>query len=456
LAACGGGTGAGSAPSTPLSITSNSLPAAQVHSGYSQTLIAKGGTSPYFWGVSSGALAPGLSLNETSGQVTGSPTVSGTFGFTVLVTDSTTPTPESATLALTLSVNAIPASEIGVTLGAEQNVIDPGSPGFEYTPDEHLSFQRQADSTFKLWVSGGGSYGTYGFTSPDLLALTSMKTSNGAPVGVLLPSGAGTTAFDADYAGAGSVFPAANGTDLLMIYHAENHLFSGTDYPGTPFYAGIGLARSQDGGLTWQRQGEIISGLDPQQPTQPATGAGALTPAAIESHGYIYVIYREIDLQSNLHGFGIARAPVSGDAQPGTWQKYYQGAFSTPGLGGNFTPLEIILDPTDSADMRQPNVSYNSYLGSFVLTAVGNGGIYLATSSDLIQWSAGQVILPAPVPDSTVTPSTEPYNWYPTLVSVDQPSEETTSQTGYLYYAKGLGDGNSYHYMYRRSLSLSQ
>jgi hypothetical protein len=66
------------------------------------------------------------------------------------------------------------------------------------------------------------------------------------------------------------------------------------------------------------------------------------------------------------------------------------------------------------------------------------------------------VILPAPVPDSTVTPSTEPYNWYPTLVSTDQISEEGTSQAGYLYYAKGLGDGNSYHYMYRRSFALSR
>jgi hypothetical protein len=455
LAACGGSSDGGSAPATPLSITSSSLAAAQVQSGYSETLMASGGTSPYAWGVSSATLPPGLSLNASSGQITGTPTLSGSFSFTVQVTDSTMPAPQSATRALTLSVKAIPASEVSVILGAEQNVIAPGSPALQYTPDEHFSFQRQTDDTFKLWVSGGGSYGTYGFTSPDLFTLTSMNTSNGVPVGVLLPSGAGTPAFDADYAGAGSVFRAADGKDLLMIYHAENHLFSGVDYPGAPFYAGIGLARSQDGGLTWQRQGEIISGLDPQQPTQVATGAGALTPAAIESNGYIYVIYREIDLQSNLKGFAIARAPIPEDAAPGTWHKYYQGAFSTTGLGGNFTPLAIVLDPTVSADRRQPNVSFNSYLGSFVLIAVGNGGIYLATSPDLIQWSAGEVILSAPVPDSTVTPSSEPYNWYPTLVSTDQTSEQATSQTGYLYYAKGLGNGNSYHYMYRRSYTLS-
>ena len=84
-----------------------------------------------------------------------------------------------------------------------------------------------------------------------------------------------------------------------MIYHAENHLFSGVDYPGSPFYERAScLARSQDGGVTWTRQGEIISGHDPQQATQSATGAGAFTPSAVESGGFIYVVYREVDVQS--------------------------------------------------------------------------------------------------------------------------------------------------------------
>jgi hypothetical protein len=342
-------------------------------------------------------------------------------------------------------------------VGAEQNVIPPGSAGLEFTPDEHLSYLRQPDGTFDVWVSGGGTIGTLGFTTPDLFTLTSMATSNGVPTGVLVPSGPGTTAFDADYAGAGSVFPAADGTDLLMIYHAENHLFSGADYPGSPFYAGIGLARSSDGGHTWTRDGEIISGHDPQQPTQPPSGAGALTPVAIETGGYIYVLFREIDLQSNVKGTCIARAPIASDGAPGSWQKYDQGTFSTPGLGGAVTSLTLVLDPTSNADQRQPFVSFNAYLQTFLLTIVGNGGIYVATSADLIHRSTGQVVIPAPVPDATVTPSTSPFNWYPTMVSpATEPSEATTAQTGYFYYAKGAGDGTSYHYMYRRPFTISR
>jgi len=345
------------------------------------------------------------------------------------------------------TLSSAPLTLTAFTLGGgEQNVIAPGSPGLQYTPDEHMPFLRQTDGTFKLWASGGGSYGAYLFHTPDLFSL-------GAPTTVFGPSGAGTTAFDADYAGPGSIFPAANGTDLLMIYHAENHLFSGVDYAGAPFYAGIGLARSHDGGVTWVRQGEIVSGHDPQQPTQAPQGAGALTPTAVESGAFIYLVFREIDLQSQVAGYGIARAPVSSDGAPGSWQKYAQGSFSTPGLGGSFTPLNIVLDPTVPGDMRQPHVSFNTYLNQYVMVTVGNGGIYVLTSPDLLTWTPGIVALAAPVPDSTATNS-DVKNWYPTLVSPSQPSDELTAQSGFLYYAKFLGDGTSDHYLYRQAFTI--
>ena len=224
--------------------------------------------------------------------------------------------------------------------------------------------------------------------------------------------------------------------------------------PGQPFYAAIGLARSSDGGVTWTREGQIIGAHDPQSPTQTTGGAGASTPSAIEAGGYIYVVYREIDPQSAASGFAIARAPISSDGAPGSWLKYSAGAFSTPSLGGAFTPLNIVLDPAASGDMRQPQLSFNTYLHQFLMTCVGNGGVYALTSTDLINWTPGTVILPAPVPDATVDTKTMPFNWYPTIVSTGGPSDQKSGQTGYLYYAKGSGDGNQ-HYMYRRAFSIS-
>ena len=354
----------------------------------------------------------------------------------------------SATSVLTSAPKSISAFTVS---SDEEAVIPPGTQLGSDIPDEHLSFLRQADGTFRMWVTGTAR--TYGLATPDLVSLTSLATSNGMPTGVLLPSSPGSTAFDADYAGAGSVFPAANGSDLLMIYHAENHLFNGVLSPGQPFYAGIGLARSSDGGVTWTREGQIIAAHDPQSQAQASGGAGASTPSAIEAGGYIYVVYREIDPQSAISGFAIARAPISSDGAPGRWLKYSVGAFNTPGLGGAFTPLNISLDPTAPGDMRQPQLSFNAYLGQFLMTCVGNGGIYALTSADLISWTPGMVILPAPVPDATVNTRTMPFNWYPTIVSTAGPSDQTSGQTGYLYYAKGSGAGNE-HYMYRRSFKI--
>lgn len=373
-----------------------------------------------------------------------SSSLAGRLGAFVIITLATGCGGGSSGRSSTPAANANPTFTLK---GGEQNVIAPGTTGLQYTPDEHMSFLRQPDGTFKLWASGGGTYGTYLFSTPDFLSL-------GTPTQVFLPAGAGTTAFDADYAGPGSVFPASNGSDLLMIYHGENHLYSGVDYPGTPFYAGIGLARSTDGGLTWQHQGEIISGHDPQQPTQEPTGAGALTPTAIVANGYIYVIFRELDQQSNVSGYAIARSLVGSDGAPGSWQKYYQGSFSMPGLGGAFTALNLVLDPSVPGDQRQPNVSFNRFLNKYVMAIVGNGGIYILTSPDLLNWSTGQLVLPAPVPDSTISTSAGPHNWYPTLISPSESSDQSTAQTGYLYYAKFLGDGTANHFMYRQAFTI--
>ena len=54
---------------------------------YSNTLTVSGGTSPYAWTVSAGSLPPGISLSA-SGNLTGTPTATGTFAFTVKVTDA--------------------------------------------------------------------------------------------------------------------------------------------------------------------------------------------------------------------------------------------------------------------------------------------------------------------------------------------------------------------------------
>jgi hypothetical protein len=72
-----------------LSITTASpLPPGNVGATYAQTLAASGGTAPYVWSVSGGGLPPGITLVAPTGALTGIPTSTGKFTFTVTVTDS--------------------------------------------------------------------------------------------------------------------------------------------------------------------------------------------------------------------------------------------------------------------------------------------------------------------------------------------------------------------------------
>ena len=75
-----------------VGITTTALPAATVGQPYSATLQSLGGSSPYVWAVTSGALPTGLTLDPTTGTVAGTPAAIGTSAFAVRVTAGGTPT----------------------------------------------------------------------------------------------------------------------------------------------------------------------------------------------------------------------------------------------------------------------------------------------------------------------------------------------------------------------------
>lgn len=78
-----------STPPNTLVITTNSLPGAQVSVAYSATLTASNGQAPYTWSMASGSgsLPPGLSLAASTGIISGTPTASNAYVFTVQVSD---------------------------------------------------------------------------------------------------------------------------------------------------------------------------------------------------------------------------------------------------------------------------------------------------------------------------------------------------------------------------------
>nr|WP_234902099.1 putative Ig domain-containing protein [Agrobacterium rubi] len=98
-----------SAPTFAFSPAAGALTGATVGTAYSQTVAASGGASPYTYAVTSGSLPAGLSLNTSTGVISGTPTTAGNASFTVTAADANTATGSAAyTLAVTVTVPGAP------------------------------------------------------------------------------------------------------------------------------------------------------------------------------------------------------------------------------------------------------------------------------------------------------------------------------------------------------------
>jgi large repetitive protein len=132
---------------TLLAITTQlTLPNATLGGNYIVTFAATGGTPPYNWFLAGGLTAgpsptpPGLVLSR-AGQLTGVPTQTGTFKFTVQVTDSDPTNSQSSSAVFSLTVNpaptisgagALPGGAVGVAYQTTL-VVQGGSPPFTWT-----------------------------------------------------------------------------------------------------------------------------------------------------------------------------------------------------------------------------------------------------------------------------------------------------------------------------------
>ena len=113
------------AASSPV-ITTLTLPAATTGVAYSQALAETGGTAPFTWSISAGALPDGLALSAAGGTITGTPSAAAaTSGFTVTVTDVNGQFASQA-LFITVVAGAPPPTPAPNQLGFPQIIIEAG------------------------------------------------------------------------------------------------------------------------------------------------------------------------------------------------------------------------------------------------------------------------------------------------------------------------------------------
>ncbi|MGO9455138.1 MAG: putative Ig domain-containing protein [Candidatus Binataceae bacterium] len=117
-------------PASPLTITPTTLPGATIGSPYSATMTATGGVPVYTWSLSGNP--SWLSINPSTGVLSGTPTgTSGsTASFTVIVTDSQTPTHGTQSVGqsivivvgtLTITTASLPAATVSTSYSATVN-----------------------------------------------------------------------------------------------------------------------------------------------------------------------------------------------------------------------------------------------------------------------------------------------------------------------------------------------
>jgi len=102
------------------------LPDGALSTAYDYTLLAQGGSGAYTWSITSGALQTGLSLNTSTGEITGTPTTGPTNSITFHVTDGTNTADLNATLKVASSMNTITFTQ-GTSGGTASGFAMPGN-----------------------------------------------------------------------------------------------------------------------------------------------------------------------------------------------------------------------------------------------------------------------------------------------------------------------------------------
>lgn len=194
-------------PPPPLSIVTNPLPQGFTNTKYTASITAKGGVLPLTWGLQGGGntVAPGLTLNPTTGQITGIPTTTGTFSFQVNVKDSSLPNPPSQTAgpqSMSITIKTPPPLSI-TTLS-----LSPGTVAGGYS----ASLQATGGIAPYTWTLAQGQL-------PSGLALSTQNDSTGSISGI--PVLAGTSTFTVEV------------TDSEVVPVTKSATFSIVINPGT-------------------------------------------------------------------------------------------------------------------------------------------------------------------------------------------------------------------------------
>ncbi len=367
-----------------VTVNPASLPNGTVGAAYSQAVTASGGNGSFSYGVSAGSLPAGLSLNPSSGLLSGTPTTAATSSFTVTATDGNGVTGSraySVTIAAGIAVNpaTLPSASVG-------------------TP-----------YTQAITATGGTGTYTFGVTAGALPAGLSLNPSTGAITST--PTTAATssvtiTATDSNGATGSRSYTFTVNAGIAVNPAALPAATVGAPYSqavsatgGTGTYTYSVTAGSLPAGLTLNASTGVISGT----PTGAATSNFTVTAtdgiSATGSRAFSFVV----------NG---AMAVNPATLPNGTAGTAYSQTVSATGGNGSYTfsvtagslPAGLTLNASTGALTGTPSTASSS---NFTLTAVDGTGA-TASRAYTVTINAALSLNPPTLPNATVGTAYEP------------------------------------------------
>ncbi|GFO66181.1 putative Ig domain-containing protein [Geomonas paludis] len=123
---------------TALAVDTISLPFGTSGTAYNRSLSASGGMPGYTWSVASGSLPDGLTLDPSTGAISGVPDTTGSYAFTVRVADSAG---ASATASFTINVTTCATAPVSLATLPAAGFNDPFTAYLQAQDDDLIMLQ---------------------------------------------------------------------------------------------------------------------------------------------------------------------------------------------------------------------------------------------------------------------------------------------------------------------------